>query len=162
MRTTFSLLRRRAVLTAWVAGCAVAAGGCAAVRPLPANPAAVERVVQLATSLQGKPYRYGGTTPAGFDCSGLVQYVFRQAAGVALPRTSRRQFAATRHVPLGGEEPADLLFFDINGRGISHVGIYLGKGRFVHAPSSGGEVKISDANEPYWRSRFRGVHRVLR
>lgn len=144
------------------AGLAALAGGCATVHQAPPDPAAAARVVELASSLQGKPYRYGGTTPAGFDCSGFVQYVFRQAAGITLPRTSRKQFSAARHVPRGGEEPSDLLFFDIDGRGISHVGIYLGRGRFVHAPSSGGEVKISNGNDPYWRSRFRGVCRVLR
>lgn len=162
MRTTPNRWRCWRAAAGLAAAWSLLAGGCATIRQAPPDPSAAARVVQLATSLQGKPYRYGGTTPAGFDCSGFVQYVFREAAGIKLPRTSRSQFGAARRVPRGGEEPSDLLFFDINGRGISHVGIYLGQGRFVHAPSSGGEVKISNGNDPYWRSRFRGVGRVLR
>jgi cell wall-associated NlpC family hydrolase len=129
--------------------------------PRPVDSGRARAVIQQAKSLQGTPYRYGGTTPKGFDCSGLVQYVFRNAVGVRLPRTSKAQFSATRPIRRGDEQPSDLLFFDINGRGISHVGIYLGKGKFIHAPSSGGRVKISDANKKYWRQRFRGVRRAL-
>ncbi len=128
-------------------------------RPPDAGRAA--QVVSLAKSLQDVPYRYGGNTPQGFDCSGMVQYVFKRAVGLKLPRTSRRQFGWTRPVQRGHEKPSDLLFFDINGRGISHVGIYLGRGKFIHAPHNSGAVKISDANTSYWRRRFRGVRRAL-
>jgi len=144
------------LLVVWLLG-----SGCATpLQPRP-NAEQASRVIRLVKSLQGKPYRYGGATPSGFDCSGLVQYVFRKAAGIRLPRSSRAQFAFARPVRLGNERPSDLLFFDVNGRGISHVGIYLGKGLFIHAPQSGGHVKISNANKPYWRRRFRGVRRVL-
>lgn len=162
MRITTNRCRLGLAAAGLAAAWSLLAGGCATLPQAPPDASAAARVVRLATSLQGKPYRYGGTTPAGFDCSGFVQYVFREAAGIKLPRTSRSQFGAARRVPRGNEEPSDLLFFDINGRGISHVGIYLGQGRFVHAPSSGGEVKISNGNDSYWRSRFRGVGRVLR
>ncbi|MCD4814519.1 C40 family peptidase [bacterium] len=136
--------------------------GCASQPLRPPDTAKAGRVVSLARSLEGTPYRYGGNSPSqGFDCSGLVVYVYQKAAGRKLPRISRHQFKIARPVRLGLERPADLLFFDINGRGISHVGIYLGKGKFIHAPKTGGKVKISDANKKYWRQRFRGVRRVL-
>lgn len=138
---------------------AAALAGCAAAPPRP-NPPQAEKVVTLAKSLVGTPYRYGGCNPKGFDCSGLVQYVYRHAAGVQLPRTSKGQFARTVKVPLGQEAPGDLLFYDIKGSAPSHVGIYLGKGAFVHAPSTGGAVKISDGNERYWVDHFMCVRRV--
>jgi cell wall-associated NlpC family hydrolase len=162
MRTTPNQRRLWLATAGLLTGWSLLAGGCATVSQAPPDAGAAARVVQLASSLKGSPYRYGGTTPAGFDCSGFVQYVFRQAAGISLPRTSQKQYAVARRVPRGGEEPSDLLFFDVDGRGISHVGIYLGQGRFVHAPSTGGEVKISNGNDAYWRSRFRGVGRVLK
>jgi cell wall-associated NlpC family hydrolase len=140
------------------------ANGCSVVppkpEPRPAEPQVSEKVLTLARSLCGKPYRYGGSSPAGFDCSGFVQYVFRHAAGIKLPRTGRQQFAETCALALGKEAPGDLVFYKIKGGGPSHVGIYLGKGLFVHAPSSGGVVKISDANEAYWREHFIGVRRI--
>lgn len=136
--------------------------GCAS-QPLRLSDAnKTHQVIHLAKSLLGSAYHYGGRTPGqGFDCSGFVQYVYKNAVGIKLPRTSQKQFYASRSVQLGTEQPADLLFFDINGHGISHVGIYLGKGKFIHAPQSGGKVKISDANEKYWRKHFRGVRRLL-
>jgi cell wall-associated NlpC family hydrolase len=118
-------------------------------------------VVRTAKALLGTPYHFGGTTPKGFDCSGFVQYVFRQAAGVRLPRTSPQQFSATLPVRLGEEQPSDLLFWNVERGGPSHVGIYLGHGQFIHSPEQGGVVKISDANTRYWRDRFLGVRRAL-
>ncbi|MCK5242653.1 C40 family peptidase [bacterium] len=135
--------------------------GCVTVLPRLPYSGKVLPVITMAKSLQGKPYRYGGTTPKGFDCSGFVQHVFREAAGIRLPRTSRAQFSATRAVWLGSEQPSDLLFFNISGYGISHVGIYLGRGKFIHASQTGGKVRISDANQKYWQQRFRGVRRAL-
>lgn len=137
------------------------AGGCAMGLRRPPDAGQAGRVVSAAKSLLGVPYRYGGSTPRGFDCSGLVQYVFKQSVGLKLPRTSRHQFDRTRPVQRGHEKPSDLLFFDINGRGISHVGIYLGRGKFIHAPNNGDKVKVSNANTKYWRRRFRGVRRAL-
>lgn len=156
------LLRLSQVLCACCLLSVMIVSGCATqtIRPPDVNKA--DQVVRLAKSLQGTAYRYGGRTPSqGFDCSGLVQYVYQNAVGIKLPRISRQQFQVARPVRLGSEHPADLLFFDINGRGISHVGIYLGKGKFIHAPKTGGKVKISDANTKYWRKRFRGVRRLL-
>ena len=118
-----------------------------------------EQVVQAALGLQGRPYAPGGSGPGAFDCSGLVQYVYAQA-GVALPRTVSEQFATT--VPIDGDAvlPGDLLFFKMVGRKPSHVAIALGDGRFVHAPSSRGAVRIEDLSAPYWRQRLEGARRV--
>jgi cell wall-associated NlpC family hydrolase len=138
--------------------------GCATL-PIPSRPAPdaekADAVVHFAKSLLGLPYRYGGTSPRGFDCSGFVQYVFRESAGVHLPRTSPRQFSATAPVRRGEEKPSDLLFWSVDGGGPSHVGIYLGHGQFIHSPEKGDVVKISDGNARYWRDRFLGVRRAL-
>ncbi len=136
--------------------------GCATAAPRPPAPGMAAKVTAQARALRGTPYRYGGKTPRGFDCSGFVQYVFLQAANRKLPRTSKRQFTYSRPIRRGNEKPSDLLFFSINGHGPSHVGIYLGKGSFIHASQSGGNVKISNANSKYWKRRFVGVRRVLR
>jgi cell wall-associated NlpC family hydrolase len=136
--------------------------GCATIPSRPAPDAAkANEIIRTAKGLLGTPYRYGGTTTKGFDCSGFVQYVFRNAAGVKLPRSSPKQFSATAPVRSGEEQPSDLLFWSIDHNGPSHVGIYLGHGRFVHAPGKGDAVKISDGNERYWRGRFLGVRRAL-
>ncbi len=116
-----------------------------------------------AIGLVGTPYRWGGNTPAsGFDCSGLVDYIYRTAAGISLPRTSRdmsvmegRKIRRMTQLASG-----DLVFFDISGS-ISHVGVYVGKGRFVHAPNSGGTVRLDDIDGPYWRSHFAYGKRLL-
>lgn len=129
----------------------------------PANPAAANAVLMRALSLVGTPYRYGGNTPeTGFDCSGLVNYVFRDVLDLRLPRTSR-ELAAWQGPKIDPEKlaAADLVFFG-NGREVTHVGIYVGEGRFVHAPSSGGTVRLDHLDAPYWRSRYTGAKRVLR
>ncbi len=116
-----------------------------------------------AIGLVGTPYRWGGNTPAsGFDCSGLVDYIYRTAAGIRLPRTSHamsvmdgRKIRRMTQLASG-----DLVFFDISGA-ISHVGVYVGKGRFVHAPNSGGTVRLDDIDGPYWRSHFAYGKRLL-
>lgn len=128
----------------------------------PADPAAANAVLMRAISLVGTPYRYGGNTPeGGFDCSGLVNYVFRDAADVRLPRTSR-ELAAWQGPRIGPERlaPADLVFFGQGGQ-VTHVGIYVGEGRFVHAPSTGGTVRLDRLDGPYWRDRYTGARRVL-
>ncbi len=136
--------------------------GCATAAPRPPAPGMAAKVTAQARALRGTAYRYGGNTLPGFDCSGFVQYVFLKAANLKLPRTSKRQFTYSRPIRRGNEKPSDLLFFNVNGHGPSHVGIYLGKGSFIHASRSGRDVKISDANSKYWRRRFIGVRRVLR
>lgn len=120
-------------------------------------------VLFRAIGLVGTPYRWGGNTPTGgFDCSGLVDYIYRGATGLQLPRTSHEMAAMDvrkvhRMTQLAS---GDLVFFDIGGR-ISHVGVYVGKGRFVHAPDSGGTVRLDDIDGPYWREHFAYGRRVL-
>lgn len=109
------------------------------------------RIVFTALQMVGVPYRYGGQSPQGFDCSGLVQYAYR-SAGLAVPRTSREQLRASTPVSLDGAAAGDLVFFQ--GTDLSHVGIYLGEGRFVHAPATGQVVSIGSFDEPYYRQHF--------
>jgi len=111
-----------------------------------------QTAANTATSMIGVPYRYGGATPNGFDCSGLVQYSF-DAAGKAVPRTSREQFKAAQPIDLVDAKPGDLLFFRYD-RKISHVAIYLGDLRFVHAPSSGKTVSVASLETPHYREHF--------
>lgn len=112
-----------------------------------------KRVVSAALSQLGTPYRYGGDSPRGFDCSGLVQYA-HQSARIQVPRQASSQAAAARRVARHDLRPGDLLFFRINDDKPSHVSIYLGDGRFVHAPSSGGHVSIESLDNPYWAPRL--------
>ena len=128
----------------------------------PADPVRANAVLMRAISLVGTPYRYGGNTPdGGFDCSGLVNYVFRDMLDLQLPRTSR-DLAAVQGPRLDPERlaPADLVFFGGNDN-VRHVGIYVGEGRFVHAPSTGGTVRLDHLDGPYWRDHYSGAKRVL-
>ncbi|MEO8802534.1 MAG: C40 family peptidase [Rudaea sp.] len=117
-----------------------------------------------AISLVGTPYRYGGNTPdGGFDCSGLVDYVFRTVAGIALPRTADEiSHMRAQKVLRSQLESGDIVLFHTGGRGIGHVGIYVGKGRFVHAPNSGGTVRLDSLASPYWSEHYSGAMRVLK
>ena len=120
-----------------------------------------ERILATAMDLLGTPYRYGGRSPReGFDCSGLVQYTHRQA-GIDVPRTARAQYNASKPVSRRRLRPGDLVFFRIDGRRISHVGIYLGDGRFIHAPSSGHRVTTARLDDPYWRRHYSGAGRFV-
>lgn len=101
----------------------------------------------------GKPYRYGGNTPQGFDCSGLVQYSFLRA-GIHVPRSTKTQRGKSRKVSISDLARGDLLFFNPEGKYSSHVGIYLGGNRFVHAPSSGKHVRMDTLNDTYWREHL--------
>lgn len=122
---------------------------------------AAGRVVDTALSLQGTPYRNGGTDPrTGLDCSGLVQFVYRQAAGVPLPREVRGQFGVGRAIGRDEIRAGDLVFFTTVSPGASHVGIALDADRFVHAPSSRGVVRVERLDTTYWRSRFIGARRL--
>ena len=131
--------------------------------PSAASAGEANDILFRAIGLVGTPYRWGGNTPAGgFDCSGLVDYIYRTAAGIKLPRTSHdmasmdgRKVAQVTKLASG-----DLVFFQIHG-GISHVGVYVGKGRFVHAPNSGGTVRLDDIDGPYWGDHFAYGKRVL-
>jgi cell wall-associated NlpC family hydrolase len=120
-----------------------------------------EDISIAAVGLVGVPYRYGGNNPkAGFDCSGLIGYVYLKSADIKLPRTI--QDMSTRGQSINDQAPApgDLVFFNTTGGKYSHAGIYVGKGRFVHAPSSGGTVKLEQIESPYWASRFTEVRRL--
>lgn len=120
-------------------------------------------VLFRAIALVGTPYRWGGNTPdGGFDCSGLVDYIYRNAAGLQLPHNSREMSQLTGMQVRRMTElmSGDLVFFDGSG-GISHVGVYVGKGRFVHAPNSGGTVRLDDIDGPYWRDHFAFGKRLL-
>lgn len=146
-------------------------GACATIRtPMP-PPAATAPAPGVATAnnvliraigLVGTPYHWGGNTPAsGFDCSGLVDYVFRAEAGLALPRTSR-EMAAIKAPKISRRdlEPGDLVFFGRRHR-VSHVGIYVGNGRFVNAPDAGGTVRLDQLDGYYWRDHYLFARRVL-
>lgn len=120
-------------------------------------------VLFRAIALVGTPYRWGGNTPdGGFDCSGLVDYIYRNAAGLALPHSSREmsQMSGARVRQMTELISGDLVFFG-GSSGISHVGVYVGKGRFVHAPNSGGTVRLDDIDGPYWRDHFEFGKRLL-
>jgi len=119
-------------------------------------------VIKMAKKMLGVKYRYGGTSPGqGFDCSGLVQYSYK-AAGINVPRTTRQQYKAVQPVAKRYLKAGDLVFYKTSvSRVVSHVGIYLGNNKFIHAPSSGKRVKISSMLEKYWRKRFTGAGRVL-
>lgn len=128
-----------------------------------ADPVAANAVLMRAIGLVGTPYRYGGNTPeSGFDCSGLVAYVYRDMLDLRLPRTSRElsQVQGPRIDPRR-LAPADLVFFGNQGN-VTHVGIYVGEGRFVHAPSTGGTVRLDHLDGTYWRDHYTGARRVLR
>lgn len=137
---------------------------CSSVPPAPPAPAAMlaNDVLFRAISLVGTPYKWGGNTPStGFDCSGLVDYVFRTEAGIDLPRTSHAMAAIDApRVGRGDLEPGDLLFFG-NGHRVTHVAIYVGHGRFVNAPDSGGTVRLDRLDGAYWRDHYLFAKRVL-
>ncbi len=128
----------------------------------PFDPARANAVLMRAISLVGTPYRYGGNTPeGGFDCSGLVNYVYRDVLDLRLPRSSR-ELAAVQGPRIAPDRlaSADLVFFGAGGE-VSHVGIYVGEGRFVHAPRSGGTVRLDRLDGAWWRDHYSGARRLL-
>ncbi len=119
-------------------------------------------VAIYALGLIGVDYRFGGNTPdRGLDCSGLVRYVFQEVTGVTLPRTSREMSSIGSKIGLGDLKPGDLVFFNTRRFQFSHVGIYLGDNRFIHAPATGGEVEIARLSESYWQKHFDGARRLV-
>ena len=106
----------------------------------------------------GKRYRYGGASPSGFDCSGLVYYSFREA-GIHVPRTTTQQYHQSKRIKLSQLQPGDLIFFKISREKLSHVGIYAGEGRFIHAPSGGKRVAYASLDNEYWETRVIGAGR---
>lgn len=118
-----------------------------------------QEIVNTAKQYIGVPYVWGGTSPKGFDCSGFVQYVFAKH-GVSLPRTSSQQWGVGSPVSRDALRAGDLVFFNTNGQGVSHVGIYIGNGQFIHASSSRG-IMISELSNSYWSPRYVGAKQVL-
>jgi cell wall-associated NlpC family hydrolase len=119
-------------------------------------------IVVQALSLLGTPYRFGGTSPeAGFDCSGLVRHVFGTVLNWDLPRRTEDISAIGESVGRAELQPGDLLFFNTLRRAFSHVGIYIGEGRFVHAPAKNGRVRVEGLDDRYWAARFDGARRVI-
>ena len=125
----------------------------------PAAPPTLAAVVITALEFRGIPYRNGGSDPSGFDCSGFVQYIFARH-GTVLPREVRDQYQLSREIDLDDVQAGDLLFFETVSRGASHVGMAIGDGWFVHAPSSRGVVRVERYDASYWARRFVGARRV--
>jgi murein DD-endopeptidase len=125
-----------------------------------AAPSVGSEIVIRAISLIGSPYRFGGSGPTSFDCSGLVRYV-HQELGIEVPRTAAEQYRAATPVPVNDLEPGDLLFFRTAGKRISHVAIYAGSGRFVHAPQTGRPIEIRTLDDDYYRPRLAGAGRLF-
>lgn len=122
----------------------------------------VRSLVDRSLNFLGVPYRMGGTSPlTGFDCSGFVGKVFADALGFGMPRTAAEMSQMGEQVTLNELKPGDLVFFNTMRRTFSHVGIYLGNNQFVHAPSSGGVVRVEDMRIGYWAARYDGARRVL-
>jgi cell wall-associated NlpC family hydrolase len=109
--------------------------------------------VRIAKSLLGTPYRFGGSSPSGFDCSGLVYYSYRRA-GIHVPRTTHAQLNSADRVRLRDLAAGDLLFFKLGRQPVSHVAIYTGNGQFIHAPSSGKRVSYGSMSDAYWKNRL--------
>jgi cell wall-associated NlpC family hydrolase len=119
------------------------------------------KILSIAKELIGTKYRFGGTDPTtGFDCSGYVAYVYREAVGIDLPRQTRDQIEMGMHVsdPL---KVGDMVYFKISAPNAWHTGIYIGHGKFIHAPRTAGAVNIQEMTLPYWKKRFVGARRLL-
>lgn len=132
--------------------------------PAPQFSPVADDVLFRALGLVGTPYRWGGNTPdSGFDCSGLIGYVYRDAAGISLPRSTRELIAMRApSVGINALQSGDLVFFATNGGGqVSHAGIYVGEGRFVHAPRTGGTVRLDSLSNSYWQRSYLSAKRVI-
>jgi cell wall-associated NlpC family hydrolase len=112
-----------------------------------------------ALKMVGKPYRYGGSSPSGFDCSGLVLYSYKQA-GFSLPHSTDKQRSLSRGIKLAELRRGDLLFFNQEGKKYGHVAVYVGDGKFVHAPSSGKSVRSDRLDNPYWKKHLSEARRI--
>jgi cell wall-associated NlpC family hydrolase len=120
------------------------------------------RIVRTAERYKGVPYRFGGATPQGFDCSGYVMFVYKQN-GILLPRSVGGQFNAGKRIGFRQAEPGDLVFFKTSRKHrLSHVGIYMGDRQFIHAPRTGKKVSYADMGKPYWKKRYIGTVTFMR
>ncbi len=130
-----------------------------------ASHAVVDRTSDLvvgAMGFLGVPYKRGGNSAeSGFDCSGFVRAMYDKSMGLLLPRRAEEQAAATQKIDRSELKPGDLVFFNTMRRAFSHVGIYVGDGKFIHAPRSGAEVRVESMNVSYWQKRFNGARRVV-
>jgi len=123
--------------------------------------ATAQDAIDQAMDLLGIRYRHGGSSPeAGFDCSGFVSHVFREGLGLILPRSSKEMSKSGEEISRDELRPGDLVFFNTMRHAFSHVGIYLGDDQFVHAPRTGGRVRIEDLRDGYWMKRFNGARRI--
>jgi murein DD-endopeptidase len=143
-----------------LAALALQLSGCAAAAPQALERDARAEILAGAHAMLGRPYRYGGASPRGFDCSGLVYYTYSRA-GIRVPRTTAEQFLQAKRVGRRQLRPGDLLFFRLGSRRVSHVAIYKGAGEFIHAPSTGKHVMTGSLEDRYWRERFAGGGRLL-
>ena len=150
----------RSLLIAW----ALAFTGCASAPAPSASSGSTKSPAELAASqavkMVGKPYKYGGSSPSGFDCSGLVLYSYKQA-GLALPHSTDKQRSTSRLVKVSELRRGDLLFFNQEGKKYGHVAIYAGNGKFVHAPSSGKSVRTDRLDNPYWKKHLSEARRPV-
>ncbi|WP_157670592.1 C40 family peptidase [Chitinibacter sp. GC72] len=152
--------------------------GCSSTKPAPSKPhkpipskpslskiqvdGDAREIIMVALGLLDTGYQFGGNNPeAGLDCSGLVKYVYKNALQVDLPRTAADMAQAGRTIDRADLRPGDLVFFNTLGRPFSHVGIYMGDGNFIHAPSSKGKVRIESMSNSYFASRFEGARSLL-
>ena len=118
-------------------------------------------LVMQAMGLLGVPYKRGGTSEEkGFDCSGFVRYMYEKSVGLVLPRRADEQAKVTEEISRSELKPGDLVFFNTLKRTFSHVGIYVGDGKFIHAPRPGKAIRVDDMREAYWQQRFNGARRV--
>jgi cell wall-associated NlpC family hydrolase len=119
-------------------------------------------LVLTAMGFLGVPYRRGGNNAeSGFDCSGFVKAMYEKTVGLVLPRRAEQQAAATSKIDKNELQPGDLVFFNTMKRAFSHVGIYIGEGKFIHSPKPGAQVRVEDMGQRYWQRRFDGARRVL-
>ena len=151
-----------ALFLATIAGCSW--GPTVPDQPQPVHPHRTpeqpgDAVVMRAAQMLGVPYRYGGRTPSGFDCSGLVYYT-HAGAGITVPRTAQQQYEQAEPLAISKLEPGDLLFYGKNRRSVSHVVVYTGNGQFIHAPGSGRTVSYESLESPWYREHFVGAGRM--
>ena len=128
----------------------------------PADAPARRALLAEAHRTIGVRYKYGGETPReGFDCSGLMQFIYKNANGISLPRTAAEQSRSSRTISFNEMRPGDLIFFRTSGSSVNHVGIYTGRGQFIHAASGGAKVSVDNLSRPYWQQRFVKFGRIL-
>jgi cell wall-associated NlpC family hydrolase len=145
-------------LSLLLAACATAPG-----RQYAASDEQMNELVMYAISLADTPYRYGGNSSGnGFDCSGFVGHVYRHSLDIALPRTSHDISRVGKPIGAGELQAGDLVFYNTQHASFSHVGVYIGDGKFVHSPKSGDRVRTEQMQLPYWRSRYDGARRIRR